>query len=313
MDLVLVTGGAGFIGSHLVAALLEKGYSVRVIDDLSSGRRPNLEPYLDHIEFIHGSITDEDALAKAFHRVDACLHFAAIPSVPRSIDNPGQSNRVNVEGSVDVFLAARSAGVRRLVFASSSAVYGNVAERAVVESLPRAPISPYGVTKAAGEMYAEVFSQLYGLDIVSLRYFNVFGPRQDPRSPYAAVIPIFLSHLFAQKPPPIHGDGRQSRDFTYIDNVVHANLLALKAPGGIAGAYNIACGESTAIVDLVAMLNQRLGLAIEPAFQRARNGDIRYSCADISKARAAFGYEPIVTVREGIGRTLEWFRQHEFV
>lgn len=312
MDRVLVTGGAGFIGSHLVAALLKKGYAVRVLDDLSSGRRSNLEPHLEEIEFIQGSIIDEDALAKAFHRVDACLHLAAIPSVPRSIETPAISNRVNVEGAVDVFLAARSAGVRRIVFASSSAVYGNVSDHAVVETLPRAPISPYGVTKAAGEMYADVFSQLYGLDIVSLRYFNVFGPRQDPRSPYAAVIPIFLSHLFAQLPPPIHGDGQQSRDFTYIDNVVAANLLALEEPSPIAGAYNIACGESTSIVDLVAMLNERLELSVAPAFQRSRTGDIRYSRADISKARAAFGYEPVVSVREGINRTLEWFQQHEF-
>lgn len=312
MALVLVTGGAGFIGGHLVAALLQQGYRVRVLDDLSSGRRDNLSPIIDDIDFIHGSITDQDTLQHAFKGVDSCVHLAAIPSVPRSIETPWQSNRVNVEGTLNVYLAARDAGVHRVVVASSSAVYGNVQETSVPETLPRAPISPYGITKAVGEMYGETFGQLFGLDVVSLRYFNVFGPRQDPRSPYAAVIPIFLSHLFAQKSPPIHGDGKQSRDFTYIDNVVHANLKALEAPGTIAGVYNVACGESTSIVELVEILNDILGLNIPPTFLRPRHGDIRYSRADIQRAHDAFGYSPIVSIREGLSRTLTWFQQHEF-
>jgi UDP-glucose 4-epimerase len=311
MATVLVTGGAGFIGCHIVRALLKHGYAVRVIDDFSSGRRDNLAEVADDIDIHAASICDVDLLATAFNGVDSCIHLAAIPSVPRSIESPSHTNRVNVEGTLNVFQAARSAGIRRVVFASSSAVYGNVASLPVSESNTVAPISPYGVSKAAAEMYASTLSDVYDMDIVALRYFNVFGPHQDPRSQYAAVIPIFLSHMFGGKAPPINGDGLQSRDFSYVDNVVSANLKAIEAPEDVAGAYNIACSQTTSIVELVNILNELLNLHIEPAFRPTRVGDIVYSRADITKARNILGYEPTVDVREGLLKTLDWFRQGE--
>ena len=305
----LVTGGAGFIGSNLVHALLDRGHVVRVLDDLSTGRRENLSQIMTSIEFVEGSICDEAVTRAAMEGVDYCLHQAAIPSVPRSVADPVTSNRANVEGTLKVFLAARDAKVRRVVFASSSSVYGNTGVSPAREDLPMIPISPYGVDKAACEHYARVFSALYGIDIVVLRYFNVFGPRQDPGSQYAAVIPIFVTHMLRGERPHVHGDGRQSRDFSYIDNVVHANLLACEAEGPLAGIYNAACGAETTLLGLVALLNHALGTKLEPVFSPARAGDIRRSCADISCAAKAFGYKPTVSVGEGLRRTLEWFRR----
>lgn len=302
----LVTGGAGFIGSNLVHALLARGHAVRVLDDLSTGRRENLSGVMASIEFVEGSICDESVVRDAMEGVDYCLHEAAIPSVPRSVEDPLTSNRANVDGTLNVFLAARDAKVRRVVFASSSSVYGNTEVSPAHEDLPVLPISPYGVSKAACEHYARVFSALYGIDIVALRYFNVFGPRQDPGSQYAAVIPIFITHMLRGKRPPVHGDGRQSRDFSYIDNVIHANLLACEAEGSIAGVYNAACGTETTLLGLVALLNQAMGKKLEPVFSPMRAGDIRRSCADISRSAKAFGYKPMVSVGEGLRRTLEW-------
>ena len=303
----LVTGGAGFIGSNLVRALLDRGADVRVLDDFSTGRRENLADVARDIDLVEGSICDGAVLARAFDGVEYCLHQAAIPSVPRSVADPLRSNGANVDGTMKVFLAARDAGVRRVVFASSSSVYGDDAPLPAVETSPLHPISPYGVTKAAGEMYARVFSDVYNMDIVALRYFNVFGPRQDPDSPYAAVVPIFIRKMAAGERPPVYGDGKQSRDFTFVANVVAANLLACEQDGRIAGAYNIACGATTSILDLIADLNAALGTSLEPEFLPPRTGDIRASYADIGKARAVLAYEPVVSIREGLKHTAAWY------
>lgn len=308
MSKFVVTGGAGFIGSHLVRALIARGNAVTVVDDFSTGKRENLQGVESLVELLEGSIEDRALLAHAMRDADYCLHQAAIPSVPRSVADPWASNRANVEGTLNVFVAARDAGVKRVAFASSSSVYGNTDQVPVHEGLPRAPISPYGVTKATDELYAEVFSGLYGLDVVALRYFNVFGPRQAPDSAYAAVIPIFLQHMLRGERPPVHGHGHQARDFTFVDNVVQANLRACQVEGSIAGVYNIACGASTSVVELVAALNALLNTQLAPDHQPARAGDILRSWADISKARKTFGYAPMVTLNEGLEKTIAWFR-----
>ena len=311
MPKFVVTGGAGFIGSHVVRALIARGNAVTVVDDFSTGKRENLAGMAPLVELLEGSIEDRPLLARAMQHADYCLHQAAIPSVPRSVADPWASNRANIEGTLNVFVAARDAGVKRVVFASSSSIYGNTDQVPVSESLPRAPISPYGVTKATDELYGDVFAGLYGLDVVALRYFNVFGPRQAPDSAYAAVVPIFLSHMLRGERPPVHGHGHQARDFTFVDNVVQANLRACQAEERIAGAYNIACGASTSVVELVAALNALLGTNLPPDHQPARAGDILRSWADISKARKAFGYSPMVTLTEGLEKTIAWFREQE--
>lgn len=308
MTRYLVTGGGGFIGSNLVEALLERGEDVRVIDDFSTGRRSNIEKFEPSLTLFDGSICDEEILREAFDGVHYCIHLAAIPSVPRSIEDPVSSNRVNIEGTLKVLMAAHDAGAKRVVCASSSAVYGNTETVPSHEALPVAPISPYGVTKATNELYATVCSTLYNIDIVCLRYFNVFGPRQDPDSPYAAVIPLFVRSMLAGKQPTVDGDGQQSRDFSHVDNVVHANLLACAAERPIAGTYNIACGASASILELVSLLNNILGTEIEPDFRDARPGDIRRSWADISRAAEAFAYTPTVPLEEGLKRVVDWYR-----
>ena len=309
MGCYLVTGGGGFIGSNLVRALLAEGSEVRVIDDFSTGRRENLAGLEDSICLFDGSICDIRLLAEAMAGVTCCFHQAAIPSVPRSVEDPIASNAANVDGTLNVFWAAHTCGVKRVVYASSSSVYGDAALSPVVEDMQGAPISPYGVGKAASEMYAAVFSNLYGIDLVGLRYFNVFGPRQDPNSKYAAVIPIFIRRILAGEAPEVDGDGGQGRDFTYVDNVVAANLLAAAQEVSIAGVYNIACGESTDILGLVAHLNEALGTSIAPAFRAARPGDIRSSLADIGRAERAFGYRPQVGLRDGLSRTIAWIKE----
>ena len=304
----LVTGGAGFIGSNLVEALLERGEDLRVIEDFSTGRHSNIEKFKSSLTLFDGSICDEEILREAFDGVDYCLHLAAIPSVPRSIEDPVSSNRVNIEGTLKVFMAAHEAGVKRVVCASSSAVYGNTQTVPSHEALSVAPISPYGVTKATNELYASVCSELYHIDIVCLRYFNVFGPRQDPDSPYSAVIPLFVRSMLEGKQPTVDGDGQQSRDFSHVDNIIHANLLACAAERPIAGIYNIACGASASILDLVSILNKILGTQIEPDFRDARPGDIRRSWADLSRATEAFAYAPTVSLEDGLKRVVEWYR-----
>jgi nucleoside-diphosphate-sugar epimerase len=309
---VLVTGGAGFIGSHLVEGLLRAGHSVRVLDDFATGRRENLRHLAGEFELIEGSILDPGTLQRALGGVAVVYHEAAIPSVPRSVRNPGMSNEVNVTGTLNVLIAARDAGVRRLVYAGSSSAYGATSEGAArgaarVESLPTRPMSPYAVAKLAGEHYCQVFARIYGMETACLRYFNVFGPRQDPKSEYAAVIPKFITAMLAGSPLTIFGDGTQSRDFTFVGNVVRANLLAITAPAVSGEVMNIGCGQQTSLNDLAHQLGQIAGEPPQIDYQPARAGDVPHSLADISKARALLGYEPAVSLSDGLRATWDYF------
>ncbi len=308
MSLFLVTGGAGFIGSSIVRRLLALGERVRVLDDYSTGYRENLADVANQIDFMRGSVTEVPVAEAAMKGCDYCIHQAAVPSVPRSVANPARTHEANVTGTVNVLLAARDAGVRRVVMASSSSVYGNASSFPVEESFPIGPISPYSVSKAAAEMYARVFSDLYELDVVSLRYFNVFGPRQDPDSPYSAVIPLFAKAMLSGQSPRIFGDGSQTRDFTYVDNVATANVKACFAPGRISGVYNIAGGNPHSLLDVVAALNEILDMTVSPQFADARPGDVLNSHASIARAEVAFGYRPQVSFREGLAETVAWYR-----
>jgi nucleoside-diphosphate-sugar epimerase len=303
----LVTGGAGFIGGHLVDALLAQGATVRVLDNFSTGRREIVEPHLGKIELIEGDIRDAAICARAVDKVDVVFHQAALPSVARSIDEPALCNDVNVGGTVNLLDAARRAGVERFVYAASSSAYGDTEVLPKVESMPAQPMSPYAISKFAGEQYVKVFAQLYGMKTCALRYFNVFGPRQDPKSHYAAVVPKFCMALLANESPMIFGDGGQTRDFTYIDNVVQANLRAAKS--SVAGqVVNVACGERISLLDLLKILNELLGLNISASHAPGRAGDVRHSLADIGAAKALLGYQPNVTVRAGLEKTLSFYR-----
>jgi nucleoside-diphosphate-sugar epimerase len=309
MSTYLVTGAAGFIGSNIVEELVRRGETVRALDNLSTGYRRNLEPLMDRIEFIEGSVTDDALLRRAFEGVDYVLHQAAIPSVPRSVEEPMQSHEANATGTLKVLLAARDAGVKRVVFASSSAVYGDSPTMPKREDMRTQPLSPYAVNKLAGEEYCKVFHRVYGLPTVALRYFNVFGPRQDPTSAYAAAIAAFAAAILAGKQPTVYGDGLQTRDFTYVSNVVDANLLACKTDAADGQALNIACGERISLLDLIAELNSLLGTDLEPLFAPERKGDVRHSLADIGPARAKLGYEPRVGLREGLANTVKWMQE----
>jgi nucleoside-diphosphate-sugar epimerase len=307
MATYLVTGGAGFIGSNLATELVAKGESVRVLDNLATGRRENLAGIEDRIEFFERDIRDLEAILPAFDGVDYVLHQAALPSVPRSVKDPVASNEVNVGGTLNVLLAARDSGVKRVVFASSSSVYGSNRELPKRETMLQQPISPYAGSKLAGESYLRAFHEVYGLETVALRYFNVFGPRQDPASQYAAVIPLFITKMMAGESPTIFGDGEQSRDFSYVANVIHANILAATADGGAGQVFNIACGRQSSLNDLVRDLNEILGTRIEPEYTAPRTGDVKDSLADISRAREVLGYQPQVHFREGLERAVEWY------
>jgi nucleoside-diphosphate-sugar epimerase len=278
------------------------------LDNFSTGKRENLFGLPDSVEIIEGDINDYDVLARAMTGVSYCLHQAAIPSVPRSVADPLATDRANVGGSVAVFNAAREAGVRRVVIASSSSVYGPTAPTPTPESAPLSPASPYAVSKAAADLYANVFCDLFGMEIVSLRYFNVFGPRQDPASQYAAVVPLFITRLMEGRAPEIHGDGLQSRDFSYIENVVEANLAACAWPAKLSGPFNIACGQSTTVLGLYEAISGLLGVSTPPTFTPARAGDIPRSLADCSKAKKVFNYTARVSVEEGLSRTVAWYR-----
>ena len=305
----LVTGGAGFIGSHIVQRIVAKGERVRVFDNLSSGKRENLAGLEDKVEVIFGDLLDQGAVRRAMDEVEVVFHQAALRSVPFSVENPALVNRVNVEGTVNVLIAARDAGARRVVYASSSSVYGDSLELPKSEqSMPR-PVSPYAVSKLAGEYYCRVFSQLYGLETVSLRYFNVYGPRQDPTSQYAAVIPRFIHWSLRGEPLEVHGDGLQSRDFTYIDNVVTANLLAAQCGDGIGEAFNVGQGTAHTLLDLANLLQDILGIELRLLHTRGRPGDVRHTLASISKAERCLDYTPHVSFEEGIVRTARYFTQ----
>jgi UDP-N-acetylglucosamine/UDP-N-acetylgalactosamine 4-epimerase len=304
---VLVTGGGGFIGSHLTECLLEAGHEVRVLDNFATGRRENLVALLDEIDLIEGDITSYERVHNAIAGCEAVLHQAALPSVPRSIQDPLTSNAANVIGTLNVLLAARDSGVRRLVYASSSSVYGSNPELPKRESMPALPMSPYAVAKLAGEGYCRSFHEVYGLETVSIRYFNVFGPRQDPLSQYSAVIPNFISAALDDRAPTIYGDGEQSRDFTYIANVVDANLRALEAPDVGGMTLNVACGERISLNRMLADLSEIAGRPLEPNYVESRPGDIKHSLADVSAARERLGYEVRVEFREGLRRTYEHY------
>jgi nucleoside-diphosphate-sugar epimerase len=304
----LVTGGAGFIGSQLTNELVKKCDRVTVIDNLSTGRLENLSEIMDDIEFIRGDIRDIDILKKLFKGVEVVFHQAALPSVPRSVKDPIASNASNIDGTLNVLVASRDAGVKRVVCAASSSAYGDTEVLPKTEDLPGNPLSPYAVTKYVGELYSNVFSRIYGLETVCLRYFNVFGPKQDPNSQYAAVIPKFIIAMSKGESPHIYGDGEQSRDFTYIDNVVQANLLAASAPDVSGEMFNVACGERYTINGLVDNLNEIFGTSIKPIYDPPRTGDVRHSMASIEKANKLFGYRPVVTFQEGLRRTVEWFK-----
>jgi UDP-glucose 4-epimerase len=305
---VLVTGGAGFIGSHLAASLAEAGHEVRVLDNFATGRRSNLDAIGDAVEVVEGDIQSYERVHNAVRGCDVVLHQAALPSVPRSIQDPLTSNAVNVIGTLNVLLAARDEGVRRVVCASSSSVYGANRELPKREDMTPLPISPYAVGKLAVEGYCRSFGEVYGLETVALRYFNIFGPRQDPRSQYAAVVPKFIESLLAGRRPLIYGDGEQSRDFTSVENVVDANVLALEAKEACGQAYNIACGERVTLNALVTELRELTGADVEPEYAPARTGDVLHSLADISRARDELGYEPAVRLSEGLARAVEHFR-----
>lgn len=309
MSIYLVTGGAGFIGSHLVATLVERAKQVRVLDNLSTGDRRNIELFGDRIEFIEGDLVDRAAVERAVAGVEVVFHQAALASVPRSVDAPLDTNDACVTGTVNLLDAARKAGVRRVVYAGSSSAYGDQPTRAKHEGLLPMPISPYAAAKLAGEFYCQAFSATYGLETVTVRYFNVFGPRQDPNSQYAAVIPKFVTAMLAGERPTIFGDGQQSRDFTYIDNIVHGNLLAAESPHAVGRSINVACGEQFSLLDLVDAINEVLGTRIEPIFEPARTGDVRESLADITLARKLLNYEPTIGFTEGLRRTIAYYQQ----
>jgi nucleoside-diphosphate-sugar epimerase len=303
----LVTGGAGFIGSHIVQRLVALGEPVRVLDNFAAGKMENLEGLNGRVEVVNGDILDRAVVAKAMESVEIVLHQGALRSVPFSVENPALVNRVNVEGTINVLLAARDAKVKRVVSASSSSVYGNTKIFPNSEQQMPSPVSPYAASKLAGEYYCRVFSGLYGLETVSLRYFNVFGPRQDPNSQYAAVIPRFIRSALQNQALEIHGDGLQSRDFTYIDNVVEANLLAARSKGGVGEAFNVAQGKCFTILNLVDLLEKVFERKLTNFHTPARAGDVRQTLADISRAENILGYKPSVTFEEGIVRTARYF------
>jgi nucleoside-diphosphate-sugar epimerase len=304
---VLVTGGGGFIGSHLVERLLGDGHEVRVLDNFATGRRENLLGLDGEFELVEGDLQSYERAHTAVRGCELVFHQAALPSVPRSIQDPLTSNASNVVGTLNVLLAARDSEVRRVVYASSSSVYGENPELPKREAMPTRPIAPYAVAKLAGEGYCRSFSRVYGIETVALRYFNVFGPRQDPLSQYAAVIPNFINALLREEPPRVFGDGEQSRDFTYIDNVIEANLLAAEAEGVSGETFNVACGERISLNRMLADLTELSGTAIEPIHEQARPGDIPHSLADISLAEERLGYRPRIDFGEGLKRTFEHY------
>ena len=305
----LVTGGGGFIGSHLTQRLVRDGHDVRVLDNFATGRRENLIELADDIELIEGDLQSYERVHNAVRDCELVFHQGALPSVPRSVQDPLTSNATNVLGTLNVLLAARDAGVRRVVFASSSSVYGKNPELPKREDQIPLPFSPYAVAKLACEGYCRSFSEVYGLETVSLRYFNVFGPRQDPLSQYAAVVPRFITLMHEGRPPQVFGDGEQSRDFTYIDNVIEANLLAADSTGGVGEAFNIACGERVTLNELLQRLRELMGREIEPVYNDPRPGEVRDSLADIGRARELLGYRPAVHLAEGLRRTAESLRE----
>lgn len=304
---ILVTGGAGFIGSHLTEKLVELGHEVVVLDDLSTGREENLAHLMDSITFVKGSITDTALLARVMEGVQVVFHQAALGSVPRSVEDPRTTHDVNITGTFNVLMAAREAGVRRVVYAASSSAYGDTPTLPKVETMLPTPLSPYAVSKLVGEYCCQVFTRVYGLETVSLRYFNVFGPRQNPHSQYAAVIPKFITAALKGEPLTVFGDGEQSRDFTYIDNVVQANLLAMESPQAVGKVYNVACGGRYTLNELIRQLEAIIGRQLEVEYLPPRPGDVKHSEASIVEAQRDLGYQVLVPFEQGLQRTVKWY------
>lgn len=308
MTKYLVTGGAGFIGSSITERLVALGHEVTVLDNLSTGKPENMESFASQIRFVQGDVADPEATASAMSGVEVVFHQAALASVPLSVEQPETVNRACVDGTLNILQQARRHGVRRVVYAGSSSCYGDQPFAANRETDPIQPLSPYAVAKLGGELYCRAFYQTYGLETVTLRYFNVFGPRQDPESVYSAVIPIFISRILRGQSPVIYGDGQQSRDFTYIENVIQGNLLAAEHPSAAGRCFNLANGRSTTLNQLMAALNRSLGTEIEPVYEAPRAGDIRDSMADISLANRVLGYVPSIDLQEGLDRSIQFYR-----
>ncbi len=312
MTKYLVTGGAGFIGSNIVKALLEKGKEVRVLDNLATGRKTNIQKILKDIEFLKGDLADPKACKKAVKGITYILHEGAVPSVPRSVTDPVWTNEANITGTLNLLMAARDAGVKRVVYAGSSSAYGDSPVMPKVETMENRPKSPYAIQKLAGEMYCQNFTKLFGLETVVIRYFNVFGPNQDPNSVYSAVIPLFIKAILKNKQPTIYGDGLTSRDFTYVDNVISGNLLACEAPKAAVGeVINVACGYEISLNQLVEKINKQLGKNIKPVYAEERAGDVKNSLADITKAKKLLGYKPLVSFDEGLTKTIEFYKLND--
>ena len=303
----LVTGGAGFIGSHIAEELVRRGEKVRVVDSLITGKRQNLA-HLPQVEFIHGDLADPSVARRSVQDVEYVLHQAAIPSVPRSVEDPVTSNRANIDASLNLLVAARDAKVRRVVYAGSSSAYGNSPKLPKVETMPAAPLSPYALQKLVAEQYCQMFTELYGLETVTIRYFNVFGPRQDPTSPYSGVISLFISAICEGRPPTIYGDGEHTRDFTYVTNVVDGVLRACDAKGASGEVINVATGGRISLNQLFRTIRDLIGSHVEPIYAAPRAGDVRDSQADITKATRLLGYTPTVSLDEGLVKTVAWYR-----
>ncbi len=308
MEKFLVTGGAGFIGSNICRRLVAEGCFVRVVDNLLTGKKSNLADVIDKIEFVQADMGDENVARSVVKGIDVILHEGALPSVPRSVDDPALTHRHCVDATFTLLLAARDARIKRFVYAASSSAYGDTPTLPKVETMRTDPLSPYAVGKLVGEYYCSVFAKVFGLETIALRYFNVFGPYQDPTSQYAAAIPAFVTSILKNEPPTIYGDGEQTRDFTYIDNIVEANLCAARAQKTGGEVVNIACGEKITVNQIIAMINQILGKNVKPNYVPARLGDVKHSLADITAARKLIGFKPVVLFREGLEKAIAWYR-----
>jgi nucleoside-diphosphate-sugar epimerase len=310
MEKFLVTGGAGFIGSNICKRLVAEGCFVRVVDNLLTGKRSNLAQIMDQIEFVEADMGDPEVARSVARGIDVVLHEGALPSVPRSVDEPDLTHRHCIDATFTMLMAARDARVKRFVYAASSSAYGDTPTLPKVETMRPDPLSPYAVGKLVGEYYLSVFAKVYGLETISLRYFNVFGPQQDPASQYAAAIPAFVTAILRDKPPTIYGDGEQSRDFTYIDNIVHANLLAARAKKTAGEVVNVACGEIVTVNAIIGEINRLLGKNVKPIYAPARAGDVKHSLADITAATKLIGFKPVVLFQEGLERSIDWYRRN---
>ncbi len=310
MEKFLVTGGAGFIGSNISRRLVAEGCFVRVVDNLLTGKRSNLEGVIEKIDFVEGDMGDEEVARTVVRDVDVILHEGALPSVPRSVDEPELTHKHCVDATFTLLMAARDAGVKRFVYAASSSAYGDTPTLPKVETMATSPLSPYAVGKLVGEYYCSVFAKVFGLETISLRYFNVFGPYQDPTSQYAAAIPAFVTAILKDQPPTIYGDGEQSRDFTYIDNVGQANLCAARAKKTNGEVVNIACAEKVTVNEIIAMINEMVDRNVKPIYAPARAGDVKHSLADITAARELIGFEPVVLFRDGLQKAIAWYRDN---